>query len=294
MQHRKQKKVSPFPGHMRISEPNKEELARLTLLAKGEKRSLREFATACGVSTSTLSRVINIKSDSNTPNSDNLIEAIAKNADPDSGVTLEMLLVAHGIAPILMADIDSGSVGTSVVFPENCVSPKYQKVDDEIISANNGSQRSFSMVEKICREVLEYELMRRGYEIQSRIRKNLIIKTDKLRYISDFAFETNAVEQSGMKMWAFDVHVGRFRPIMQKLTWVFGMSYLESLREKQIKFSLITTDAKEFETVKDRFEDVTIPDLISVIYIDINNRRVVEEFTIPTQGNIDSIFKEEA
>ena len=71
MQQRKLKKVNPFPGYIRIREPNKEELAKLVLLAKGEKRSLREFASACGVNTSTLSRIINVKSESNTPNSDN-------------------------------------------------------------------------------------------------------------------------------------------------------------------------------------------------------------------------------
>ena len=77
MQHKTLKKVNPFPGYVRVSEPDKEELARLTALAKGENRSLREFALACGVSTSTLSRIINMKSDSDTPNSDSLIASIA-------------------------------------------------------------------------------------------------------------------------------------------------------------------------------------------------------------------------
>ena len=60
-----------------------------------------------------------------------------------------------------------------------------------------------------------------------------------------------------------------------------------------MKFSLVITDEKEYEDVKERFSGVTIPDLISVIYIDVNKRMVVDEFVIPTLGNYDSIFKKE-
>ena len=293
MQQRRLKKINPFPGYIRIQEPNKEELARLVSLAKGEGRSLRDFAAACGVSTSTLSRIINVKSDSNTPNSDNLIAAIGRNIDPESGVTLEMLLKAHGIAPVLMADADSGSVGTSVIISEQSSVDAMRKLDDAVITANRSNQRNFSMMETICREVLQNELAYRGYDFEINLRKNIIYKSQKLRYMADFVFETNAVEHNGMKMWAFDVHAGNLRPVLHKLSWIFGMSYLESLRERQMKFSLVVTDEREFLDVKDRFSDVTIPDMISIILIDINNRKVVDEFVIPTHGNIDSIFKEE-
>ena len=82
-----------FPGYCRIREPNIEYLSYLTFKAKGSKRSINEFAKECGVSPSTISRIINKKN--TTPNSDKLIKAIAENADIDSEVTLDMLLDAR-------------------------------------------------------------------------------------------------------------------------------------------------------------------------------------------------------
>lgn len=75
-----------------------ETLADLTKRAKGDERSINEFARVCGVSPSTISRLINKKN--TTPNKDSLIKAIADNAVPESGVTLDMLLQAHGLEKI--------------------------------------------------------------------------------------------------------------------------------------------------------------------------------------------------
>ena len=287
MQRKKLVKVNPFPGYVRVSEPNKEELARLTALAKGECRSLREFAAACGVSTSTLSRIINLKSESDTPNSDLLIAAIAENADPKSGVTLSMLLDAHGIAPMILANIDSGEIGSSVVISSN------KTVSNDIILTDGNilkGSKNYNLREEVCREILQNELLYKKYDVSVDIRKNIVFKTDKLRYVADFVFETNALEESGLKLWAFDVHNGTMRPLMHKLSWIFGMSYLDSLSNKKMKFSLITTEEKAFEDAKQRFVDVCIPDVISIIYIDLNKRRVVDEFIIPTKCNSSLVF----
>lgn len=288
MQRKKLVKVNPFPGYVRISEPDKEELARLTALAKGENRSLREFAAACGVSTSTLSRIINLKSASETPNSDSLIAAIAENADPDSGVTLGMLLGAHGIAPMMLANIDSGEIASSVVISSNKpVSNDIVCTDGKKIKGN----KNYNLRETLCREILQNELLLRGYEVSVELRKNIVFNTDKLKYVADFVFMTNALEDSGIKTWAFDVHNGIMRPLMHKMSWVFGMSYLDPLRNKGMKFSVITTEENTFEDAKRRFSDVCIPDVISIIYIDINNHKVVDEYIIPTERNSSSFFK---
>ena len=61
MQQKKLAKVNPFPDYIRESDPNMELLSAYTILAKGEDRSLNDFAKDCGVSTSTLSRLINKK-----------------------------------------------------------------------------------------------------------------------------------------------------------------------------------------------------------------------------------------
>ena len=87
-----------FPGYYRKHDQDMETLADLTKRAKGDERSINEFARVCGVSPSTISRLINKKN--TTPNKDSLIKAIADNAVPEGGVTLDMLLQAHGLEKI--------------------------------------------------------------------------------------------------------------------------------------------------------------------------------------------------
>ena len=89
-----------FPGYYRKHDQDMETLADLTKRAKGDERSINEFARVCGVSPSTISRLINKKN--TTPNKDSLIKAIADNAVPESGVTLDMLLQAHGLEKICL------------------------------------------------------------------------------------------------------------------------------------------------------------------------------------------------
>jgi transcriptional regulator with XRE-family HTH domain len=83
--------------YTRVKEPDKDMLSELTIRAKGPKRSLRQFAEELEVSPSTLSRIVNKKTAS--ANSDLLIADIAEHADPESGVTFEKMMEAHGMAP---------------------------------------------------------------------------------------------------------------------------------------------------------------------------------------------------
>lgn len=50
-----------FPGYYRKHDQDMETLADLTKRAKGDERSINEFARVCGVSPSTISRLINKK-----------------------------------------------------------------------------------------------------------------------------------------------------------------------------------------------------------------------------------------
>lgn len=63
-----------FPGYYRKHDQDMETLADLTKRAKGDERSINEFARVCGVSPSTISRLINKKN--TTPNKDSLIKPL--------------------------------------------------------------------------------------------------------------------------------------------------------------------------------------------------------------------------
>lgn len=79
---------------VRISNPDPEKLADLVLKAKGS-RSINGYARELGVSASTISRLLNQKTRS--VNSDCLIQAIADNIDPESGVSRDEIFLAHGV-----------------------------------------------------------------------------------------------------------------------------------------------------------------------------------------------------
>ena len=167
----KTKSTNPFPGYIRIKEPDKNGLAELTVLAKGEKRSLTEFAKQCGVSVSTLSRVVNAKSAS--PNSDDLIAAIARNSDPASGVTIQQLLEAHGLAAVDLKIENTGKIDWNKTISKT----KEKTILNE------------SMYEEKAREILQNELLTRGYNVM--VQKDVnIIATPQLRYKADFVIST--------------------------------------------------------------------------------------------------------
>ena len=78
--------------------PDKDELAELIVLARGDDRSMAEFARVCKVkSASTFSRIINRGIDK--PVSDELLIAVARNAADKQKVTLDLLMRANGKIP---------------------------------------------------------------------------------------------------------------------------------------------------------------------------------------------------
>ena len=239
--------------YYRKHDQDMETLADLTKRAKGDERSINEFARVCGVSPSTISRLINKKN--TTPNKDSLIKAIADNAVPESGVTLDMLLQAHGL---------------------------------EKISVYEGKERkSESVLEDIVIDRLLCDITQLGYKCEIEKEKNIIYTTDEIRFRADFVIKTELLKEYGIREWAFDVYVGPHRPVMQKLSWFFGCCYVNSLRDNGTKLSLVLSNKDEFDAAKRRLGTIKIHDIISIILINEENWELEEEFVIPTYDKVD-------
>lgn len=86
-------KVEYVPAY----EPDLEQIAAYVLMAKGISRNMAEFALACEVSASTLSRIANKKVTRRI--STELAQAIIKNAAKESGVTYSAFMKANGMVP---------------------------------------------------------------------------------------------------------------------------------------------------------------------------------------------------
>lgn len=119
-----------FPDYIRTGKADLEVLSQLVLSAKGE-RSMNDFANECGVNTSTISRIINMKN--TTACSDEVLVAISKAADPNSGVTLEKLLAANGMVKLVPAGTEGAVVSPSQIVLAWRISPKSRLLSQILI-----------------------------------------------------------------------------------------------------------------------------------------------------------------
>ena len=245
----KTKRIFKLSDYERISQPNNQTLAELTKKAIGS-RTLAEFASLCGVSTSTIFRVVNAQIKS--PLSDALIVDIAKYADPQSGVTQEMMIAAHGLSKIESSQkkgFASTDAGSTAMYIEN-----------------------------LYINLIRNYLMDGGYSILKYQRE--------ANAHFDFSIETNALTECGIDVWHFEtVYTNNeaLKPsrIYDKLSRLFEYCYFNNPRQSKEKLSLVIDSKKAFDSIKSKYASTPVNDVISIIHIDIVNQKIVEEFQLP-------------
>lgn len=239
---------------IRVRDVDKEALSDLIVRAKGPRRSMRQFAQDLGVNPSTLSRIINQQF--NGASKDELIVKIAACADPDSGVTLEMLMEAHGV--------------------------EEKKQDDGF--------ESYRKAETRMRQVILDELITRGYTVENAVAEQRAHDGS----FCDLVLKTNAVEQGGHR-WAFEFKLSRggSNPGAGVYSrWIDHiMAILYRGTAEADKFSLVVEYRMIYEQLVERLEKFCIPDELSVILIAGN--KIVEEYIVPMRSrDAKYIFKE--
>lgn len=210
--------------------PNK--LAALVMRAKGNSRTMQQFANEIGIPPSTLSRIVRQKN--KTPSADRLMIDIARCADPDSGVKLEELRKANGYSGYM-----SENLATEIMVDE--IKNRLKLTDDEV---------------KI--------------DAKYRNRYILDILTSSEKY-GDWGFEIKAYNNSVGMIWS-----------QRQILEMMGLLYVN---EDLKKMSLVVTNRHIYEQIKNNLiENVETPKVLSVIFLDINKRMVIEEFT--TNGHV--------
>lgn len=282
-----------FPDYIRTGKADLEALSQLVLSAKGS-RSMNDFANACEVNTSTISRIINMKN--TTACSDEVLVAISKAADPASGVTLEKLLAANGMVKLVPAGTEGAVVSpTQIVFGLADIAEEKQP---ESISGGllQGTKRylSESRLEESCRESLQNSLLLGGYSVELLPYNRMDWPRNK-QFMGDFAIRTNALQKENIDIWLFDCKsytAGIGRGTIGQMNRLFGMAYLDSPREHKIKISIVVDHSIMIEQARDYYAGYKIRDYFSFILIDPVNRCVKDEFCIPRiDGTEKSVFK---
>ena len=245
--------LSILSEYVRISTPDKDRLAELVVRAKGPELSMSQFAKKCEVNPSTLSRIVNKKTTGK--NSDALIFNIAENADPNSGVTFEMLMSAHGMKKRNLNG----------------------KVDTE-------EYRAF---EKNAADLVLSEIMKRGYKVQVPMTPQ-VYNALNYHYRPDWEIATDAVtSDSTMGQWLFEfwTMLGTEQQairkqtikLRQKLLMVLGLYYMDEV--KADKLSFVVFNRKFYKLLKDTLEGICVKPWITIMLFDMEQAQFIEEFT---------------
>ena len=271
------KKTSILSEFERTGEPNIQELAALTDKARGG-RTVTEFAAQCGVNASTMSRIINGKISS--PISDELLVAIAANADPGSEVTFEALLNAHGVK------LPEGGRLTVMHDLQHLL---LHKIADLGATTDAQGKTSFagrgeSRMEQNAREIIQNDLLTKGFKVSVEREVDLLDGV-MFPYTADFVIETDALERDGLVRWAFDVVGNPTRHIVSHLDRIFSSAYLDSPSEKGLKVTIVTFDKPSFYTLMEELKGKTVPDCVSVMMLNAKNRCVQYEFISEWAGH---------
>lgn len=280
-----------FPDYIRTGKADLEMLSQLVLQAKGS-RSMNDFANACEVNTSTISRIINMKN--TTACSDEVLVAISKAADPSSGVTLEQLLAANGMVKLVPAGTEDAFVTPmQILFGLAEKAEENEGVSQKLLQ---GAKRYLSedrLLER-SRESLQNSFLLNGYSVELLPYERLNWPRNR-QFMGDFAIRTNALQDEGIDTWLFDCKsytTGIGRGTIGKMNRLFGMAYMDSPRKYGIKVSIVVDHAIMLAQARDYYAGYTIQDYFSFILIDPVDRRVIDEFCIPrTDGTEKSVFK---
>lgn len=269
--------MSDNTQYIRRYVPNKEMLARLLTAARGSHRTMAEFAKLCGVSPTTFSRITgkNIKK----PLTEELIRSIAEHS-ADPAASYDSLMRANGM--VSGSDDSDGSTVT-------------EKLEEHRLSRE-------------IQSILARELFDRGYMIailQNLHAAALSMQKEKSRfglsYPSSFGIRTQGYEPlfwniivDPTVLTQEDIDRSRelgssahLRASMRKYAPLFLMDAWESDALAQFKNTLVFIDRLTYETFKERLMTVRVNSEMSLLLVDTEQHRIIEEAHLPrADGNI--------
>ncbi len=238
--------IEELKKYHRVTAPDKELLAELVVRAKGARRSMRQFAIDCDVNPSTMSRIINKKTQG--ANSDDLIATIAEHADQDSGVTFEMLMRAHGMA--LVSDDSSMILRLQIEAAKKIV---FKELMERFYTIRDGQEPWLDSFLGRC-------------FIPMDIRTDALGEKDSV-WLMDIwklrSSEENDLERASDRL-------------RQWLLMYVGMLNVDKRRVD--RFSVILSNKELYQEIATKLDTYNLKNDISLILIDIGEERVVEEY----------------
>lgn len=252
-------------------EVDKEEFARLLKLAKGG-RTLKDFAQICGVVPSTFTRIT--QGLNKGASSTELLEAIARNAVPSSGVTLPMLAAANGYT----------------VREQT----KPVKFEDAY------SRREASLIQSIlCQELIERHKQVRLENGTCKIGRSTSYKPNLLISTDAFVGKNNSELTSWFVEYVLDVfeitlenpdyekdsynHTVKYHALDILAKWAL-LSIVAHKKYSSLRFSMVVTDRMAFDILVRDFGCLLLDFDVTLVLVDLNQCHVADEYMIPLKN----------
>ncbi|MCR4644744.1 MAG: helix-turn-helix domain-containing protein [Oscillospiraceae bacterium] len=255
------------------------QLGELLKYAKGEKRTMAEFAQACGVSPTTFSRIVN--GAIAKPLEKELIVKIAEHADPASCITFEKLMCANGWVP---ASDDT---------------PRRRRTQNRL----EAHHRRHDQIQSI----LMQELFTRGYTIGP-IMGTPFEQLDPT--LQKSRFHLNSQIRFGLRVkgfepefWHFSANTftgeefrepGEYNAQVQQEAFYLLSShedtFLRDMWEPEAfansLYSIVIANRDVFEAFSRLLEGVPFNNSFSLILVDLQQQTVVEERMLPARNSL--------
>ena len=243
------KKIKP-------GEYDSQRMSELLRAAKGRRRTGAQFCQESGISTPTFSRFLN--QHNVRPCTKEFLRKVADHADPDSGVTFEMLLEANG--------------GT-------------ESLNDDTVARLSNLEITGLITTKL--------LMQQFCCQQSAERDNIDVLG--LTYQPTLSLQTDALDGKNLKIYDFifwnqyskSVSTEADRMIRQLLIINSAINFNYIVFDR---LSFVFTNSTLFQNIINRIKDLKLEISVTLILVDPAQRIIQKEYMIPLRNGEQSSF----
>lgn len=247
--------------YIRYASPNKARFAALLDQARGT-RTMKKFADDCGVNPSTFSRIYNQANKG--ASSEELIRLIAEHADPESGVTLDMLMEANGLIP---EGSRLAARELQVRLEEETKAVLYDRISEVVDK-------------EICLEDMRYPIAK-----SMSIRPDIMVDGVSLdgkkgQWLIEVLPSTTGLSSNGGNYDDRRFNFMLARRVQERIGRYLG-AYCMATKDTQIsRISLAIYDEQVYELILDHYGKMKTDDSLSFILVDLEGHKIEEEYVL--------------
>lgn len=280
--------------YTQFTEPDKKALADALAECKGSDRTMAQFAEACGISPSTLSRILN--RNITKPLSEDMLKSIYEHRVDECKVEMDELYRANGMMP---------------------------REERERFARLMEYRRRLEEMQNVAQQTIINEVFNRGYAVKADIphsmagrSKIMDTRADVERGDLSIRYSLGLIlpELHNLSEWVFQIYSGSaqdtshmpnrsvefnakatIRRMMQTRSDIFLVDAWQPERLTGIKYSWVFTDPYLYDAFREYTKTARLNNAMSTILVDPNERVILKEewMNCPMKNDCVSLFKDE-